>query len=114
VGRERGNFKSQCSGETAVQHDYFRSLPLAKMQRAVFDRSIVDGYRTSKTEGIAVTALGRKLFAGTGDGSIVLYDCKPDTVGSTSTSSLFNRCGICLMIYNVFIARIYVFGRGQH
>jgi hypothetical protein len=53
-------------------------------QRAVFDRSIIEGYRTAKTDAIAVAAQGRRLFSGTSDGSIVMYDCKMDMVGSTS------------------------------
>lgn len=53
------------------------------MQRAVFDRSIIDGYRTSKTESIAVTLQGRRMFSGTSDGSVVMYETKLDTVGST-------------------------------
>ena len=58
------------------------------MQRAVFDRSIVDGYRTSKTENIAATLQGRRLFSGTSDGSVVMYDTKLDTVGSIRTNLL--------------------------
>jgi hypothetical protein len=54
------------------------------MQRAVFDRSIIDGYRTAKTETIAVTAHGRRMIAGTSEGALVLYECRPDTVGSSS------------------------------
>lgn len=75
------------------------------MQRAVFDRSIIDGYRTSKTESIAVTAHGRRMFAGTSDGAIVVYDCRPDTVGSTSklTQYIVQCLCFCSKLDEMFI-----------
>lgn len=84
------------------------------MQRAVFDRSIIDGYRTSKTESIAVTAHGRRMFAGTSDGAIVVYDCRPDTVGSTSKGTLpFAVLKFCFKLANLSVFRIFVHGCGH-
>ena len=54
------------------------------MQRAVFDRSVIDGYRTSKTETVAVSLSGRRLFIGTSDGSVVMYDGKLDSTSKFS------------------------------
>jgi len=62
------------------------------IQRKAFDRAIIDGFRTSKTESIAMTAHGRRMFVGTSDGMLLLYECRPDTVG---TSSMYN--GIVMM-----------------
>lgn len=52
------------------------------MNRKVFDRTIIEGYRTSKTESIAVTSHGRRMFVSTNEGTILLYECRPDTIGS--------------------------------
>ncbi len=57
------------------------------MQRIVFERNPVDGFRSTRTETIAMTSAGKRLFAGTNDGSLVLYECRPDTYGTTSKSS---------------------------
>lgn len=62
---------------------------MQQAQRAVFDRSIIEGYRTAKTDAIAVAAQGRRLFSGTSDGSVVMYDCKLDTIGTTSKTLLW-------------------------
>ena len=59
---------------------------MQQQQRQVFDRCIIDGYRTSKTESIAMTARGRRMFVGTSDGMLLLYECRPDTVGTTSST----------------------------
>ncbi|KAJ1443435.1 hypothetical protein B484DRAFT_6762 [Ochromonadaceae sp. CCMP2298] len=54
------------------------------MQRTVFERTPIEGYRTAKTEGIAVTSHGRRMFAGTSDGSVLLYECRPDNAARYS------------------------------
>ncbi len=52
------------------------------MQRPVFERSIVDGFKSPKTESVAMTSTGKRMFAGTSDGTLVLYECRPDSSGS--------------------------------
>lgn len=48
------------------------------MQRPVFERSIIEGFKTPRTESIAMTTAGKRLFAGTNDGQLMLYECRPD------------------------------------
>jgi hypothetical protein len=52
------------------------------MQRPVFERSIIDGFKSPKTETIAMTSVGKRMFSGTNDGTLNLYECRPDSVGS--------------------------------
>lgn len=49
------------------------------MQRIIFERSVCDGFRTSKVESIANSTEGKKLFVGTNDGLLVLYECRQDS-----------------------------------
>jgi hypothetical protein len=44
------------------------------MQRTVFEKFDIDGFRTSKVETLALAASGQRLFVGTSDGSMILYD----------------------------------------
>ena len=44
------------------------------MQRIVFDKTAVDGFRTTRVESIAMTNYGHRLFVGTSDGALVVYD----------------------------------------
>lgn len=53
-----------------------------KMQRPVFERSIIEGLRTPRTESIAMATAGKRLFAGSNDGSLWLYECRLDAGGS--------------------------------
>jgi hypothetical protein len=48
------------------------------MQRVAFDRSVSDGFRTAKVESIVTTLQGRRLFVGTSDGFLTLYECRQD------------------------------------
>lgn len=48
------------------------------MQRIAFDRSVSDGFRTTKVESIVSTLQGRRLFVGTADGFLTLYECRQD------------------------------------
>lgn len=57
------------------------------MQRHVFERSVSDGFRTTKVESIVSTLQGRRLFVGTSDGFLTLYECRQDhTVSGKSYS----------------------------
>ena len=58
------------------------------MQRVAFDRSVSDGFRTAKVESIVTTLQGRRLFVGTSDGFLTLYECRQDqsVVGSRNYS----------------------------
>lgn len=46
------------------------------MQRNVFERHPVDGFRTSKVESISVTGQGKRLFAGTSEGNLIVYESR--------------------------------------
>jgi len=48
------------------------------MHRVVVERSVCDGFRTSKVEAVVNTGGGRKIFVGTGEGAIMLYECKQE------------------------------------
>ena len=48
------------------------------MQRHAFDRQVCDGFRTTKVESIVSTLQGRRLFVGTADGFLTLYECRQD------------------------------------
>lgn len=52
------------------------------MQRNVFERHPVDGFRTSKVESISVTGQGRRLFAGTSEGNLILYESRIENTAS--------------------------------
>ena len=57
------------------------------MQRHAFERSVSDGFRTTKVESIVSTLQGRRLFVGTSDGFLTLYECRQDhTVSGKSYS----------------------------
>jgi hypothetical protein len=49
------------------------------MQRAVFEKSQVDGFRTTRVETIACIPSGKNIFVGTFDGSLILYEFHPET-----------------------------------
>ena len=55
------------------------------MQRPVFEKIGFDGFRTNRVESIAVTNYGHKLFVGTNDGALIVYDCQT----SISCKNLF-------------------------
>ena len=57
------------------------------MQRVVYEKAQVEGFKTSRTESIAVSFGGQRLFAGTTDGTIVLYECSPASAGYQSKST---------------------------
>ncbi len=46
------------------------------MQRNVFERHSFEGFRTSKVESVSLTTQGKRLFAGTSEGNLVLYENK--------------------------------------
>ena len=46
------------------------------MQRSVYEKIPMDGFRTNRVESIAVCNSGHRLFAGTSDGAMVVYDCQ--------------------------------------
>lgn len=46
------------------------------MQRIVFEKIPMEGFRTSKVESIAVCKNGHRLYAGTSDGALIAYDCQ--------------------------------------
>lgn len=56
------------------------------MQRTVFERAQLDGFRTQRVETIALSSAAQqlRLFAGTSEGTLVMYDCRPDTVANRS------------------------------
>ena len=56
------------------------------MQRTVYERYICDGFRNTKVEGIVATIQGRRLFAGTNEGQLTLYECRLD---NTSIGKLY-------------------------
>jgi hypothetical protein len=58
------------------------------MQRPVFERTIIDGFKSPKTETVAMTSVGKRMFAGTNDGTLALYECRPDSVGSKLNENL--------------------------
>eukprot|EP01031_Cornospumella_fuschlensis_P007282 gene7282-9027_t len=43
------------------------------MQRTVFERSVVDGFRVSRVESLVCSNQGKKIFAATADGAITAY-----------------------------------------
>ena len=48
------------------------------MQRNCFDKIVLSGFQTQRVESIALGNIGQRLFAGTQDGTLVLYECKSD------------------------------------
>jgi hypothetical protein len=60
------------------------------MQRVVLERSVCDGFRTSKVEAVVNTGGGRKIFIGTGEGAILLYECKQEmsSVGKNEITAI--------------------------
>ncbi len=63
------------------------------MQRIAFDRSVSDGFRTAKVESIVSTLQGRRLFVGTADGFLTLYECRQDhSVAGCSYVQCFEQC----------------------
>lgn len=48
------------------------------MQRNCFDKILLSGFQTQRVESIALGNVGQRLFAGTQDGVLVLYECKSD------------------------------------
>lgn len=57
------------------------------MQRNVFERFPFEGFRTSKVESISVSGQGKRLFAGTAEGNLVLYENK---IENTSVGTAFD------------------------
>jgi hypothetical protein len=49
------------------------------MNRVVFERSLCDGFRTTKVETITNSLNGRRLVVGTNDGSVVAYECRQES-----------------------------------
>jgi hypothetical protein len=49
------------------------------MNRVVFERSLCDGFRTTKVESMISSLYGKKIFVGTNDGSLVAYDCRQES-----------------------------------
>lgn len=45
------------------------------MQRTIFDRSVMDGFRGSRVESVVSIAHGRKIFLAVNDGAITTYNC---------------------------------------
>jgi hypothetical protein len=63
------------------------------MNRVVFERADVEGFRSQKVESIALsTAAGKRLFAGSTDGVLAHYECRTESAlgsyGSTRPFSL--------------------------
>jgi hypothetical protein len=48
------------------------------MQRVCFDKIQLSGFQSQRVESIALGIYGQRLFAGTQDGGLVLYECKSD------------------------------------
>jgi len=48
----------------------------------------VSGFRASNVESIAVAANATRLFAGTADGVLVMYECKGDTSSAVRSGSV--------------------------
>ena len=46
--------------------------------RAIYDMVLLEGISLTKIETIAVTNSGRRLFIGTNDGSLLLYEVRPN------------------------------------
>ena len=59
-----------------------RPPPRATMTSTAFEQLPLAGFHTKKVESLAVARGGAQLFAGTADGSLVLYECRPDYVDS--------------------------------
>ena len=48
------------------------------MSSTAFEQRPLTGWTTKKIEALAVAKGGAQLFAGTADGSLMVYDCRPD------------------------------------
>jgi len=47
------------------------------MSRLVFEKVQAAGFQSTRVESLAITSNGQKMFLGTSDGFIQLYDCNP-------------------------------------
>jgi len=56
------------------------------MNRNIFERTLVEGFRTGKVETLAVTSQCRRFFVGTNEGALILYET--NTRRSTAESML--------------------------
>ena len=48
------------------------------MSSTAFEQLPLSGFHTKKIESLAVARSGAQLFAGTADGSLMVYECRPD------------------------------------
>jgi hypothetical protein len=48
------------------------------MNRVVFERSLCDGFRTTKVESVVSSLYGKRIFVGSNDGSLVAYECRQE------------------------------------
>lgn len=65
--------------EIFVQKEKTWVVKRTEMSRVVFERSLCDGFRTTKVEQIVCSAYGKKLFVGTTDGLLAAYECRQES-----------------------------------
>jgi hypothetical protein len=52
------------------------------MQRLVYEKYQVEGFRSQKVDSIAFTPTGRTLFAGSAEGALLIYQFNADSGNS--------------------------------
>ena len=86
------------------------------LQREVYEKSSIDGFRTQRVESLALSASERRIFAGTVDGTLVAYSNCPvfDSVGSKNLiKSVIS--GLRLMLISCSVnALAFMCGIGHH
>lgn len=58
------------------------------MIRNCYDKVACDGFKAQKVDSIAMGSGLQRLFVGTGDGQLLLYDCRPNTQNGSYTLAL--------------------------